>query len=89
MSHVNPPPVNLPVEIQNDARLRPFFKDLLGSVYLMFVALDRFTLTSGTGTPEGAVTGRVGDLFTRTDGGVGTTLYVKESGTGDTGWAAK
>lgn len=43
----------------------------------------------GTGTPEGAVTAPVGSLFTRTDGGAGTTLYVKESGTGNTGWVAK
>ena len=45
--------------------------------------------TSGTGSPEGSVTASVGSLFTRTDGGAGTTLYVKESGTGNTGWVAK
>lgn len=45
--------------------------------------------SSGTGTPEAAVTAPVGSLFTRTDGGAGTTLYVKESGAGNTGWVAK
>lgn len=35
------------------------------------------------------MTANVGSLFLRTDGGSGTTLYVKESGTGNTGWAAK
>ena len=45
--------------------------------------------TSGTGSPNGAVTAPVGSLFTRTDGGAGTTLYVKESGAGNTGWVAK
>lgn len=45
--------------------------------------------TSGTGSPEGVVTAPVGSLYTRTDGGAGTTLYVKESGTGNTGWVAK
>lgn len=44
--------------------------------------------TSGAGTPEGAVTAPIGSLYTRTDGGAGTTLYIKESGTGNTGWAA-
>lgn len=44
---------------------------------------------TGTGTPEAVVTADVGSLFTRTNGGAGTTLYVKESGTGNTGWAAK
>jgi len=28
-------------------------------------------------------------MYTRTDGGAGTTLYVKESGTANTGWVAK
>jgi hypothetical protein len=44
---------------------------------------------SGTGTPEGAVTAGVGSIFMRTDGGAGTSYYVKESGTGNTGWVAK
>jgi parallel beta-helix repeat protein len=47
------------------------------------------TITSGTGSPEGVVTAPVGSLFLRTNGGAGTTLYIKESGTGNTGWAAK
>jgi hypothetical protein len=43
----------------------------------------------GTGTPEGVVAAPVGTLFLREDGGAGTTLYIKESGTGNTGWVAK
>ena len=46
-------------------------------------------ITSGTGSPEGAVTAPVGSLFLRTDGGSATTLYIKESGTGNTGWIGK
>jgi hypothetical protein len=45
--------------------------------------------TSGSGSPESVVTAPVGSLYTRTDGGAGTTLYVKESGSGSTGWVAK
>jgi hypothetical protein len=45
--------------------------------------------TNGTGSPEGVITGAVGSRYMRTDGGAGTTLYVKESGTGNTGWVAK
>jgi hypothetical protein len=46
--------------------------------------------TSGAGDPNGSVTARIGSLYTRTDGGASTTLYVKESGAGtDTGWVAK
>lgn len=43
----------------------------------------------GTSTPESVVTANVGSLFLRTDGGATTTLYVKTSGTGNTGWTAK
>lgn len=46
-------------------------------------------ILQGTGSPEGVVTAGVGSLFVRTDGGAGTTLYVKESGAGNTGWVAK
>jgi Right handed beta helix region len=45
--------------------------------------------TTGTGTPQGVVTAPVGSLFLRTDGGAGSVMYVKESGTGNTGWVAK
>lgn len=45
--------------------------------------------TSGSGSPNGSVTAVVGSLYTDTAGGAGTTLYVKESGTGNTGWVAK
>jgi hypothetical protein len=54
-----------------------------------FVGPSSVKFTSGSGTPENAVTAPVGSLFTRTDGGANTTLYVKESGTGNTGWVAK
>ena len=46
------------------------------------------SIKSGTNTPEGAVTAPVGSLFLRTNGGSVSTLYVKESGTGNTGWSA-
>jgi hypothetical protein len=43
---------------------------------------------AGNGSPEGVVTAPVGSIFLRLDGAGGTTLYVKESGTGNTGWTA-
>ena len=46
---------------------------------------DRF----GSGSPESVVTAPVGAVYHRTDGGAGTSFYVKESGTGNTGWIAK
>jgi hypothetical protein len=50
---------------------------------------DNVSWSSGEGTPEGALEAPIGSLYTRTDGGASTTLYVKESGTGNTGWIAK
>jgi hypothetical protein len=41
----------------------------------------------GAGSPEGVIAAVVGSTYCRTDGGTGTTFYVKESGTGDTGWS--
>jgi hypothetical protein len=46
-------------------------------------------IKSGTGTPEGNITAPVGSHWLRTDGGAGTSFYVKESGAGNTGWVAK
>lgn len=45
--------------------------------------------TYGTGSPEAVVTAGIGSLYSNVSGGVSTTLYVKTSGTGNTGWTAK
>lgn len=47
------------------------------------------TVFTGSGSPEGVVTAPVGSTYHRTDGGAGSSFYVKESGTGNTGWVAK
>jgi hypothetical protein len=41
----------------------------------------------GTGSPEGVVTSPPGRLYFQTDGASGSMLWIKESGTGNTGWA--
>jgi len=46
-------------------------------------------IQTGNGTPEGSVVGSVGSVFLRLNGGSNTVLYIKESGTGNTGWVAK
>ena len=45
----------------------------------------KVTWTSGSGSPEGAITANVGSIYSRTDS---TTynLYSKSSGSGNTGW---
>lgn len=44
---------------------------------------------SGSGSPEGVLAASVGSTYRRTDGGASTSFYVKESGTGNTGWVGK
>lgn len=44
---------------------------------------------NGTGSPEGSISAKIGTLYVDSSGGAGVTLYVKETGTGNTGWAAK
>ncbi|MDQ3224439.1 MAG: hypothetical protein M3Q75_13350, partial [Gemmatimonadota bacterium] len=41
------------------------------------------------GTPEGQIVAYVGSVAYRRNGGAGTTMYIKESGTGNVGWVAK
>lgn len=61
---------------------------LLGSgVYLSFN--DTAAIHVGGASPEGSVSAPVGSLFLNTNGSTGTTLYVKETGSGNTGWVAK
>lgn len=44
---------------------------------------------TGSGSPESVVTAPVGSIWLRTDGSTSTTLYVKTSGSSNTGWTAK
>jgi hypothetical protein len=46
------------------------------------------TIKQGNGSPEGAITAVVGSIWMQINGGAGSTLYVKESGTGNTGWSS-
>lgn len=43
----------------------------------------------GAGSPEGVRAAPVGSLYLRSDGGAGTSLYVKQAGAGNVGWVAK
>jgi hypothetical protein len=57
--------------------------------YVIVEVLDSNSFIFGTGSPEGVYTAPVGAMYRRTNGGANTTLYVKESGSSNTGWAAK
>lgn len=44
---------------------------------------------AGIGTPEGYVAANKGSVYLRNDGGANTSIYIKESGADEAGWAAK
>lgn len=60
-------------------------------INLLQAIIDRASYTHYfAGVPNGNVTGNIGDICINTNGGAGTTLYIKESGNGtNTGWVAK
>lgn len=66
-----------------------------GNVYFRLVGFEWFRIITnnliktGVGSPEGVVIASIGTIYIRTDGGTNTTFYIKESGTGNTGWVAK
>ena len=67
----------------------PYIEFLIGAALPRIRLNGIAEIVSAAGSPEGVITSPVGSLYMRTDGGAGTTLYVKESGTGNTGWVAK
>jgi hypothetical protein len=46
-------------------------------------------IVHGAGSPEGVYAASPGSLFLNETGGANVSIYVKESGTGTTGWVAK
>lgn len=54
-----------------------------------FVQIAGVKVCGGNGSPEGVITAGTGALYMRWDGGASTTLYIKTSGAGNTGWTAK
>lgn len=61
----------------------------LGSLTLAsgeVISLNGVIIKPGSGSPEGVFAAPVGSVYLRTNGGTDTTLYVKETGAGTTGW---
>jgi hypothetical protein len=54
-----------------------------------FTFIEDLYRRSGSGSPEGVVTAPMGAIYHNTLGGANVSIYVKESGTGNTGWVAK
>lgn len=76
--------IDLPGEPLEDLDLQQKLDALVQSI-----GIANQMVFAGTGSPETVVTAPVGCVFLRRDGGAGTSLYVKESGTGNVGWVGK
>lgn len=74
--------------IKNEGDLARFVSEALKPIRVVIQQLQGGVL-SGAGSPEGVVVAPVSTLYRRRDGGAGTSLYVKESGAGNTGWVGK
>lgn len=63
---------------------------VLANAVLQIGGTSGTRIRSGALTPNTNVVGSIGDLYTWTGGGAGTTLWVKESGAAtNTGWVSK
>lgn len=51
-------------------------------------SIAQVMIEQGAGSPNGSAVGNIGSIYLRNDGSTGTSFYVKESGTGNTGWTA-
>lgn len=75
--------------VVNTAGLGESGTDVFSADAAGVVIINGVHYRNGTGSPEGVVTAPVGSVYTNKSGGAGTTLYIKESGSGNTGWIAK
>lgn len=73
---------------QGNAELQDFLEHLLDAIRPLQLIGNDIEILAGEGTPEAAITANVGSLFLRTDGAASTTVYIKETGTSNTGWRA-
>lgn len=73
----------------NEAQMRRLVERALRDIAAAGQADLSGRIFYGAGSPEGVVVAPVGSLYLRSNGGTNTTFYVKETGTGNTGWVAK
>lgn len=71
------------------ARVTQMFNATSGGVQTNIIdtaAARQISFSDGVTTPEGNVTGGLGSIFSNYGYGEGNTLYIKETGSGNTGW---
>ena len=81
------PHSQIPMKFQEDEQTAGFMEDVRRIVAALNILGDGIGWYTGNGSPEGVVPARVGSLYSRLNGP--PVLYVKESGTGSSGWVSK
>ena len=78
------------IAIERNSQLvdRNGFLTLRGAEFVekLTLLVNKNEVLSGTGSPEGVVEAEPKRLYMDDTGTAGNILYVKKSGTGDTGW---
>lgn len=59
------------------------------SLVPIYVQNTGCAIYAGAGTPNGVVTAALGSIYLNTSGGANVSIYIKESGVGNTGWIGK
>ena len=67
----------------------PLLSPLASPAFTGTISLNGATIHTGYNSPVGLVAGNPGDLYLNLNGGTSLTLWVKETGTGTSGWVAK
>lgn len=84
------PYAQIPMKMQEDEETSSFMEDIRKLAAALQIFGNGIIVRAGSGSPEGVIVANRGSLYLRTDGGIGTTFYVKESGFGtNTGWTSK
>ena len=71
------------IDDQGDAKMTLRMAEFLEAITLQ---VNQSIPLSGTGTPEGAVTAEPFRTFLDTAAAAGSNFYIKETGSGNTGW---
>lgn len=75
-------PAQRQLAVDKEGRLQKATFDFLAG-------LLRGRVVRGTGDPSGVVVADIGTIYSRVDGGAGSTLYIKEGNSGTSaGWRA-
>lgn len=101
VSPISPPAQNVPFVNQQGAPSISAFRFLqlvtnalngsaVGNTTTQLVTLGNgLNIYVGSGSPNGVLAASPPSIYFNSAGGAGTTMWVKESGSGDTGWVGK